>query len=727
MALIGASVLFAAVLLRSHDPEFLQRARDLTFDNYQRLRPRAPPRLPVRIVDIDDASVRLYGQWPWPRTELAEIVDRLAQLGAATVAFDMVFSEADRSNPAEIAKRILQDRDNLDEGLRDALAALPDSDAALVRSLAQVPSIVGFFGTTTANSVRPRQTAGIAITGDDPNLALLRMNGSIVSLPRLQEAASGIGSISLGRNRQDDVIRRVPLLITDGTAVYPALSIEALRVATGASTFILRSLGASGEISGGKTGLVSIKVGDLVVPTTTAGEIQMYYKRDDPADYISASRLLSGDAAGLAALIEGHVVLIGTSAVGLSDLRLTTLGQTVPGVSLHGQIIEQILSQTFLQRPDWADGAELMMTVVVCLLLAAILPFSGALVSAVFGAVCAAFLAVLSWIAFYRYGILIDPVFAMLTGGVLYILAITLVFATAERERRFVRDAFQHYLAPSLLKKLEAAPEQLNLGGEIRNLTVLFIDIRGFTGISEKLPPSDLVSFLNQLFSPLTEIVQRHEGAIDKYIGDSIMAFWNAPLQVDDHARKACHAALRVAEAVDRLDRDDAFGFRRRSLDIPKVRIGIGLSTGDACVGNMGSAERFNYSVVGDTVNIAARIETEAKVVGWPILVSETTALAAAGMAFLSVGALVLKGKSHGIGIHALVGDERYADSPEFAMIKENHEHLVAALAQRRHHDVAVALERCIAQAPDHLVPLYRAYRRSVISAENRHHPHQEK
>ncbi|MFU0507069.1 CHASE2 domain-containing protein [Pseudaminobacter sp. NGMCC 1.201702] len=715
VALIGASVLFGALALRANDPDILQLARNLTFDSYQRLKPREPTALPVRIIDIDDDGIRHYGQWPWPRTKLAEIVDRLADLGAAAIAFDMVFSEPDRSNPSEIARRMLQDQPDLEPGIRDRLRSLPDSDEVLARSAAQLPSVVGFFATASVNSVRPRQTAGFAFAGNDAKPALLRMNGAIVPLPILQNAASGIGSVSLSGDRQDDVIRRVPLVITDGDAVYPALSIEALRIATGTSTFVLKSVGASGEISGGKAGMVSIKIADLVVPTTAAGEIQMYYRRDQPSDYISVSRLLSGNAQDLAPLVQGHIVLIGTSAVGLSDLRLNALGQTVPGVSLHAQIIEQILSQDFLRRPDWADGAEMTMTTIVTLLVMAIMPFSNALFSAAFGAVCAAIVAAVSWMAFARYGILIEPLLAMLTGGVLYILAITLVFAIAERERRFVRNAFQHYLAPSLLKKLEASPEQLILGGEMRNVTVLFMDVRGFTGISEKLSPNDLVSFLNQLFSPLTDIIQKQEGAIDKYIGDSIMAFWNAPLEVEDHARKACRAALQAVEAVERLDHDDVFGFRQRSLDIPKIRIGIGLGTGDACVGNMGSADRFNYSVVGDTVNIAARTQSEAKAIGWPILVSETTASAAPGMAFLSVGDIMLKGKSQSIGIYALVGEENYARSPEFAQLKENHEQLAAALAINRRGEINDALERCMAHAPDRLKPLYHCLRRNIL------------
>ncbi|WP_157016294.1 CHASE2 domain-containing protein [Mesorhizobium xinjiangense] len=673
VALIAASVLLAAWLVRIADPGILQTVRDATFDQYQRIAPRAPPELPIRIVDIDDDSVRRYGQWPWPRTMLAEITDRLGALGAAVVVFDMVFSEPDRTNPAQIARRLLAGRGGDEKVLVDTLNSMPDNDALFAQSLARQPSVVGFFATGAVSDERPRQTAGFAFAGDDPVPALLRMNGAIVNLPALEDAAAGIGSISLAGGRTSDVVRRIPLFLTDGEAIYPALAMETLRLAAGGSTYILKTASASGEVSGGTAGMVSVKVGDFVAPTTASGEIQLYFKRDRASDYISAGRLLGDQAEDLAPLVEGHIVLVGASAVGLSDMRITSLGETVPGVSLHAQIIEQILTQNFLERPDWADGAEFAMTVVLTALMMAVLPFCSALVAAIFGAICAAIVAAISWIAFQRYGVLIEPVFAMLTGGAVYILAITLTFAASERERRFVRSAFQHYLAPALLTKLEAEPEKLILGGEVRNITVLFMDIRNFTAISETLAPADLVAFLNRLFSPLSDIIQAHEGAIDKYIGDSIMAFWNAPLSVEAHPRKACRAALKMVEAVEALNRSDAFGFRGKGLALDDIRIGIGIATGDACVGNMGSSAHFNYSVIGDTVNVAARIETMTKTIGYPILLSQETAAAVAGMALLPIGELALKGKSQDVALYALVGDEDHARSPEFARLRADH------------------------------------------------------
>ncbi len=706
VAIIAAGVLLVAWIVRYHDPRVLQHTRDIVFDQYQRLAPRPSPAVPIRIIDIDDDSLRRYGQWPWPRTLLAEIIDRLSEMGASVVAFDMVLSEPDRTNPVDLVERMLAERGTPDEDLRSRLEQLPDNDAAFAGSLARHPSVVGFFGTDRVNVVRPRLTAGFAFAGDDPKPALLRMNGSITSLPVLEAAAMGTGSISLSGGRTTDIIRRVPLFLTDGEVIYPALSMEALRLAMGTSTYILKTT-APGS---GAPAMVSAKVGDLVVPVTAAGEFQVHFRRDEPDERISVERLLNSSREELAPFIEGHIIFVGASAVGVGDLRVTPLGETVPGVSLHAQIVEQILTQSFLQRPDWADGAEFAMTTAVVLLMMAVLPFSRAWVAAVFGSVCATIVAAISWVAFQRYGILIEPAFAMLTGGAVYILAITLTFAASERERRFVRSAFQHYLAPALLTKLEAAPDQLVLGGEVRNMTILFMDIRGFTAISEKLPAGELVAFLNQLFSPLSEIVLNHEGVIDKYIGDSIMAFWNAPLSVEDHPRKACRAALKMIQTVEALNGTDEFGFRRNGIGLDDIRIGIGLATGDVCVGNTGSASRFNYSVIGDTVNVAARIEGETKTIDWPILVSDATARAVPNMATLPVGDLVLRGKSHQLAIHALIGDEVYARSPGFARIQASHSRLCAALAQHRRSEIAIALEHCLHNASERIAPLYRAW-----------------
>jgi adenylate cyclase len=286
-----------------------------------------------------------------------------------------------------------------------------------------------------------------------------------------------------------------------------------------------------------------------------------------------------------------------------------------------------------------------------------------------------------AWFAFTELRLLIDPVFAVLSASLLYFIITAVLYFTTDRDKRFVREAFGRYLAPELLAELEGSPEKLKLGGEIKDMTIMFMDIRDFTPISEKLTAEELIEFLNALFTPLTDAIQSEKGTVDKYIGDSVMAFWNAPVTVANHVAHACAAALKMRAVVDQMNSADAFGFAARGFPELKVKIGIGLNTGEACVGNMGSEKRFNYSVVGDAVNTAARIESSCKAVGAPILISEATASEVPDFAVLEAGAIPLKGKSSAVKLFALLGDQTHAATAEFRRLADEHKRLLMAIA----------------------------------------------
>ena len=704
-ALVAA---FALMRWRQADPPALLQLSDLAFDAYQRLEPREPVGQPIRIIDIDEQSIAELGQWPWPRTTLAAMVDRMAELGAAAIAMDIVFSEPDRTGP-EGFRRLLRERDWPDrEAVEQVLATIPDNDEVFAQAIGRAPVILGFFVTPQERTLPPVK-AGFVKLGDDPVPVLSLASGAVASLPAMLDQAVGTGSISLGV-QADDIVRRVPLFLTDGdTRVWPSLAVEALRVALGETTIQLRTSAASGDYSAGSIAMTSFRIGEVVAPVDQRGNMLVYYARNDPALYLSARDLVSKPAEELRPLLEGHLVFVGTSAEGLRDIRVTSLGESVPGVFVHAQIADQILSGQFLSRPDWAKGVEIAAMLLVSVLTVLILPFAGPLLSAMFGALLAVGIGGGSWYAFSAHGLLIDPLFPMASGIAIYLLTTVLLFAFAEREKRFVRGAFQRYLAPDLLHKLEQNPESLKLGGEIRDMTLMFMDVRGFTPISEKLDPQQLVTFLNRLLSPLTEAIQSHEGAIDKYIGDSIMAFWNAPLDVDDHPRKAALAALDMLRIVRELNASDAFGFHDPAMGLGDVGIGVGLNTGPGCVGNMGSSSRFDYSVVGDTVNVAARIESTTKPAGWPILLSEATAEACAGFAILRGGAMPLKGKSKPAMLYALIGDEALAMTAQWKETEALHKDFLAAVEAR---DAALAKRKslaCLAAAPVDLSDFHAA------------------
>jgi adenylate cyclase len=718
-AAVAFATLALVTVLRAYDPGFVAALRNLTFDGYQRIAPREYGDPPVRVVAVDDEALAAHGQWPWPRTRLAELTEQLVNLGAATVGFAVIFAEPDRLSAAQVIDGLPGDKTR-QASLREALAGLPDNDAMFADMLRATPSVLSFGTSGTPNDRRPLVKVSLAYASADPLTLIPPFAGATPNLPVLEEAAKGIGAIAVSASTASGLVRRLPLYVSDGKKVYPSLVIEALRIVQGAKTVVLRGTGASGEVGGARDALIDTRVGDVKIPMTPDGEFWMYYDRDRPERRVSARDIL--DPARREAVrgqIEGQIVLVGVTATGLSDLWTTSLGDAVPGVVLHAQAAEQILAGNFLSRPDWADGLEALATVVLGLLVLALVLMAGPRWSLLAGALIVSLAVGASWFAFSRAQLLFDPVYPSLGAFTVHLAVTAMLFISTDRERRFVRRAFGQYLAPQLLAELEKAPDRMVLGGEMRPLTIMFMDVRDFTPISEAISATDLVHFLNALLSPLSDAIQAEGGTIDKYIGDSIMAFWNAPLDVADHPRRACHAALVMRRLVKEMNGTDAFGFAALGRADLKVKIGIGLNTGEACVGNMGSERRFNYSAVGDSVNIAARIESASKSFGTDILVSDDTARACEGFAFLEVDEVALKGKSRPLPLLALYGDEAVAASAEFSALADLHRQMMAALRAGDGELAGEIAGRCRATADPHFESLYDVFaaRAAAIAA----------
>ncbi|MCV9999779.1 adenylate/guanylate cyclase domain-containing protein [Pararhizobium sp. YC-54] len=665
--IVGLMIVTALTILRASDPQLMRQAREVAFDEYQRLAPRIFQDVPVRVVDIDEASLRELGQWPWPRDRMARLVDRLSQMGASAIAFDVLFSEPDRLSP----RTVVRDVAGIDPAL---LEHLPDNDEIFAQSMTDRSVILGFALSNEGN-FRPEMKAGFAFTGEPPFHAPPRIHSATPLRPQFEAAAAGLGHISLNPGDPSAVVRTVPLLLSDGDQLYPNLALEALRVAQGASTYVLANAPDVPDT------ITMIKVGEFVVPVTSAGELWLYVTPDRADRYISARNILAetDPSPETSAAIQGSIVFIGTSAAGLQDIRTTALGENVPGVSLQAQIVEQILSGQFLSRPDWADGLEILSIAVAGCLLVILTTFVSPAVALACGLLITALALAASWLAFLYGGLLLDPLAPIVSGSITHFAATAFRFLVIDRERREVRLAFGHYLSPSLLYRIEHTQGALRLGGDDRELTVMFVDVRNFTELSERLTPAAVVGFLNTFLDALSRDIIANEGTLDKFIGDSIMAFWNAPVDVGDHPAKAVHAALAMRETLARLNAEDAFGFGPAHT----VGIGIGIHTGLACVGNMGAETHFNYSAVGDTVNVTARIESACKDVSFDILVSESTASLASQYALLEAGALPLKGKSTRTRTFAVVGDERLALSAEFRDLKDIHAQMIDALAYR--------------------------------------------
>jgi adenylate cyclase len=678
-ALIVGAVIAGALALRIWDPSPVARLRAMVFDTYQQIKPRKfDPDLPLRIVDIDEESLKRIGQWPWPRTVLAELVRKLSDDGAAVIGFDMVFPEPDRMSPAN-ALRFWPQSDAL-AGLREQVEKLPSNDQVLAEAIGQSPVVLGFIATPQGGSM-PQSKAGFAHGGDDPTLFAPSYAGAAASLPELQDKATGAGSLNW-LPEYDQIIRRVPMVIQIGGKLYPSFAADMLRLAQGASTYIVKSSGASGEKSfGEKTGIIKIRIGDYEVPTEADGQMWIRFTPQAKGRYLPAWRVLNGDIGKKD--IEGRLAIIGTSAAGLLDLRATPLEASVPGVELHAQAIEQILQGSFLQRPDFATPAELLYILVLGLLIALLIYRLGAAGSAVLGGIAVAAVIGVSWYAFDAFGWLVDPIYPAIALTAIYLAGTLFVFLRTERERNRVRTAFGHYMAPALVERLADDPSRLKLGGETRDMTLLFSDVRGFTAISEGLDAEELTHFLNSLFTPLSKIILDEQGTIDKFMGDAVMAFWNAPLDDDEHASHACHAALRIMSEMPALNEHWRGEAEAKGRPFNPVKIGIGLNTGVCCVGNLGSETRFDYSVIGDNVNIASRLEGQSKMYDVITIVGESTTARVPDFAFLELDLLKVKGKSEATRIFALLGDSALKHTRGFIDLTARHQEFLKKFRAR--------------------------------------------
>ncbi len=700
-------LLVLAVVLRIADPEPVARLRLSVFDSYLNVSPRPlDETLPVRIVDIDEPSLAKIGQWPWPRTKLAAMVEALKAAGARTITVDLILAEPDRLSPGEFAK-LFGDVPQLAPMIAEA-AGLPSNDERLAAAIAGTPVTLGIAGEAGGTRKPAPPHARFAFAGDDPQGFVPRFSGAIGSLPVLTEHAVGLGAVNWIPQR-DQVLRRVPLLLSVGGTLYPSLPLETLRVALKETTVFVRSSGGSGVLAfGQRTGVESVRVGSTVLPTDANGELWLRFARPDPRRYISAHAVLDGSFDPKA--IAGRDIFIGTSAVGLLDLRATPLDSAVPGVEIHAQALEQMLSGDHLTRPAYATGAELLFLVGIGAAVAWLIYRLGATATAVIGALAIFAVFAASWLAYTQAGLLFDPVYPALAILLIYLATSLNNYIETELERNRVRSAFSHYVAAPLVEELARNHDKLKLGGEMREVSVLFADVRSFTTLSEGLTAEELIRFLNELFTPLTDVILAERGTIDKFMGDAVMAFWNAPLTDARHASNACRAALRMQDELVRLNAAWAEAAVRRGETAVPVRLGIGLNTGECCVGNVGSPQRFDYSILGDVVNVASRLEETTKSYGCPIVVGERTAAEAPELAFLEIGAAKMRGKERSERIFALLGDEAVAASGRFRELRAAHAKLQKALRAGDAAAAREALDACRALAWPEVVPLYEAF-----------------
>jgi adenylate cyclase len=524
--------------------------------------------------------------------------------------------------------------------LLQKLAAHTSGDSRLLAAVAGKPVVLGMIGRpgTSERSIMSR--AGFALLGSDPASHVPSFAAMTGNTQQLQEAASGLGALNWFPE-QDQVVRKVPMLVRFQRDLAPSLVAETMRLSVGAATIVVRSSTASGETPFvEETGITSVRIGHVQIPTDHSGQMWLSFTPHDSGRFRSAVDVLEERVAR--SEIAGRIVLIGSSAPGLFDLRATPIDTAIAGVEIHAQAIEQMIAGGVLHRPDLSTGVEIVFSAISGALLAFLVRRAGAVSGALMGVATLVLVLSTAWWMRMQQRFLLDPTYPGLTLGAMYIFCTGFFYFHTTREKNQVRRAFGHYVAPSIVEELARRPEKLRLGGENRLVTLYRSDLAGFSRLAEELTPQELVQLMNEYLTAMTDIVMEHGGFIDKYVGDAIDGVFGAPANDPDHALHAAMAALACRAKLLQMDAADMDALRGR-----KLHQRIGLHTGVGIVGNIGSRRRFNYTVMGDSANLASRLEGANKFYGTTILASQATArLAGTAIAWREIDIVRVVGRS---------------------------------------------------------------------------------
>ncbi len=613
------------------------------------------------IIDLDEKSLSKYGQWPWSRYLLAELITKLLDAGTLSVALDIVLSEDDRTSPYMLKKSLKQDL-NLDVDFTNLPQELYDNDKLLAEKIYRKPVVLGSylrFDSSNSNfiedkvdpkilkKIRARTVQFEKKGAIDPKTYLLKPDGITLPINVLTEK-SNIAFFNIG-TELDGIVRSAPLVVSLENNIIPALSIRALMEA-----LKVRSL----RLNSNEYGLESINLGKINIPVTPDGMINIPYRGDRRTfPYISASDVLDGtiDKAQLA----GKIAFIGSSSAGLLDIRATPIDTFFPGVEVHTNILDAILTQNFIITPDWTPALQFVLLIfagIFCAYIFMRVSSGFTLLSLVLliGATYAS-----SWYLFTK-GFFVSPLWFTL---LLILLATTITamrFWFEEKDKRKLRNIFGRYVSPEVVSRIVEQGD-IQLSGEERELSIMFTDLRGFTSISEKLLPQEIVALLNSYFTPMTALVRTNEGTLDKFIGDAIMAFWNAPVLIENHSEKAVHTAINMLEKLEEINLE-----LKEKYDI-NLNMGVGIHTGPAYVGNMGSEDLTSYTVIGDTVNTSSRLEGLCSKFGMRIIVSGEV-VERCQLEFIPVANLRVKGRQTPIEIFTIFSEremEKYHEELE--------------------------------------------------------------
>lgn len=620
---LGLTVLSLAIYAMGFP--FLNTVELKAYDLHFLSRGKTQPGSEVVIATIDEKSIDRIGRWPWPRTKIAELIDKLGKYGARVVAFDVFFSEPDQSSGAATF-RDLQARatDRAAKAALEAAARAADNDARMTAALRRNQNVtLGYFfylkkedskfrkekTGSEAEFILPSSFSSIRYLEQEKQPpALIKAFDVVQNIPQLAAATSSFGYLNIIPD-EDGTVRWVPLAVQYGDEIYPHISLEAVRRYLGSPPLILNAA---------SYGVNSIQIGRLVIPTDEWGRLLVNYRGPQKTfPHYPIIDVLDGTVPKEA--LKDKIVLVGATAIGIYDMRVTPFSGTFPGVEIHANTIDNILRNDAISRPDWITLFDVTAILVIGILLSVVMNRLRPLVATLFTIGLLAAYAVANEYIFTHWKVWLTAIYPGMTMVLVFGGVTTYRILTEEKKKKEIRDAFSRYVAPSLVTDILKDPAKLVLGGEERRLTVFFSDIRGFTTISEGLTPQALVKLINDYLTPMTDIILKSGGTVDKYMGDAVMAFWGAPVWQEDHAVRAANTALEMMGKLRLMQAE------WEKQGIPRLDIGIGLSTGRVTVGNMGSHMRFDYTVMGDSVNLGSRLEGLNKEYGTHIIVPKYT------------------------------------------------------------------------------------------------------
>ena len=716
LASIIMAILFG--LVRIADPEVVQVLRLKYFDVLQKKYPRVTDGQTYSvIVDIDEKSLREIGQWPWPRTVLAELFEKSKSAGMLVLGLDVLFAEKDRTSPELISKDIKERNPEIAE----LLEKLPSNEFVAMEAMKKFPIIIGHSGLDVEGDAKREdinESSVKVFLGKNQNHKdwLISYPGLLANVPEFEKAASGSGTVSVAEE-PDGIIRRVPLVSNVAGKVRPTLGLDMIRVAFKGNSIATRT-----GMNGIEEIIIQTKaIGNAAIPTDENGRVWIHYGESDSSKvvenksryYVSAVDIIKSRVEK--DRLKGKLGILGTSATGLKDIRPTPVDDRMPGVEIHANLIDTVISailyytssknaEKVYQKalkdgkseeeaisekntvkingsPFLKSGAnmkfiEAIFTIILAFFITiSALKFGPILnISLLIGIIGSAFYMSVKF--FLDDKLLFDPTFAGMSTFIIYFSNTFANYLRDANEKKQIRGAFSQYLSPALVEQLAEDPEKLVLGGETKKMTFLFCDVRGFTTISEafKSDPQGLTKLINRFLTPLTNEIISKNGTIDKYMGDCIMAFWNAPIDVEGHEKISCDAALSMHIALKELNDVRKKEAEEEKKDFLELKIGIGLNTGGCVVGNMGSDQRFDYSVLGDAVNLASRLEGQSKGYGVKTVIGqETNDAVKKSYATLQLDMLAVKGKKEAVSIFCLLGDPNFKETKNFKDLESKH------------------------------------------------------